>query len=124
MKSENLWMQPTYPCFLFLSFWLHWVFVSAGRLSLVVWNEDYSFCSVGASHDCGFSYFGAQVLGTPASVVVAHGPWNVGLAVVAHGPGCSAACEISQDQGSNACPQHWQADSYPLYHQGCPTHNF
>ena len=25
------------------------------------------------------------------------------------------------DQGSNLCPLHWQADSYPLSHHGSPT---
>ena len=28
------------------------------------------------------------------------------------------ACVIFPDQGSNSCPLHWQADSYPLDHQG------
>ena len=27
---------------------------------------------------------------------------------------CSKACRIFQDQESNLCPLHWQADSYPL----------
>ena len=31
--------------------------------------------------------------------------------VVARGLGCSAACGIFPDQGSNLCPLHWQADS-------------
>ena len=31
---------------------------------------------------------------------------------------CSSG--IFLDQGSNPCPLHWQADSSPLYHQGCP----
>ena len=34
--------------------------------------------------------------------------------------GCSAACGIFPDQGSNPCPLHWQADSQPLRHQGSP----
>ena len=28
---------------------------------------------------------------------------------------------IFRDQGSNPCPLHWQADSYPLSHHGSPT---
>ena len=40
--------------------------------------------------------------------------------VVAHGPSRSAACGILPEQGSNACPLHWQADSQPLRHQGSP----
>ena len=31
-----------------------------------------------------------------------------------HGLSCSTACGIFPDQGSNLCPLHWQADSYPL----------
>ena len=37
---------------------------------------------------------------------------------VAHGFSCSKACGIFPDQGSNLCSLHWQADSYPLRHQG------
>ena len=39
---------------------------------------------------------------------------------MAHGLSCSSACGIFPDQGSNPCPPHWQADSYPLRHQGSP----
>ena len=39
---------------------------------------------------------------------------------MAHRLGCSAACGIFPDKGSNPCPLHWQADSYPLRHQGSP----
>ena len=38
--------------------------------------------------------------------------------VVVHGRSCSAACGISLDWGSNLCLLPWQADSYPLHHQG------
>ena len=48
------------------------------------------------------------------------GSWHAGSAIVAHRPGCSAACGIFPDQGSNPCPLHWQADSQPLCHQGSP----
>ena len=37
---------------------------------------------------------------------------------------CSMACGIFPDQGSNLCPLYWQADSYPLYHQGGPSQYF
>ena len=37
--------------------------------------------------------------------------------VEAHRLGCSAACGIFPDQGSNPCPVNWQADSHPLHHQ-------
>ena len=52
------------------------------------------------------------------------GSRRAGSVVVAHGPGCSAACGIFPDQGSNLCPLHWQADSQPLRHQGSPTFFF
>ena len=34
------------------------------------------------------------------------GSRRAGSVVVAHGPSCSAACEIFPDQGSNPCPLH------------------
>ena len=40
--------------------------------------------------------------------------------VVEQGLSCSATCEIFPDQGLNLCPLYWQADSYPLHHQGSP----
>ena len=43
---------------------------------------------------------------------------------MAHGLSCSVACGIFLDQGSNPCPLHWQADSYPLHHQGSPVDPF
>ena len=48
------------------------------------------------------------------------GSRRTGSVIVAHGSSCSAACGIFPDQGSNPCPLHWQADSQPLRHQGCP----
>ena len=45
---------------------------------------------------------------------------SAGSVVMAHGLSCSAACGIFLDWGSNLCPLHWQADSYPLHHQGSP----
>ena len=48
------------------------------------------------------------------------GSRRAGSVTVAHGPSCSAACEIFPDQGSNPCPLQWQADSQPLRHQGSP----
>ena len=52
--------------------------------------------------------------------VVARGPQSSGSAVVEHRPSCSAACGTLPGQGSNPCPQRWQADSQPLRHQGSP----
>ena len=64
--------------------------------SLVAW----------ASHCSGSSCGKAQALGTQASVIVAHGL------------SCSKTCGVFPDQRSNPFPLHWQADSFPLYHQG------
>ena len=47
---------------------------------------------------------------------------STGSAIVAHGPSRSPACGILPDQGPNPCPQHRQADSQPLRHQGSPRH--
>ena len=52
------------------------------------------------------------------------GSRHAGSVIVAHRPSCSAACGIFQDQGSNPCPLHWQADSQPLRHQGSPDISF
>ena len=41
--------------------------------------------------------------------------------VVAHRLGCSMACGIFPDQGSNPCTPYWQADSLSLSHQGSPA---
>ena len=43
---------------------------------------------------------------------------------MAHGLGCSTACGIFPDQGSNPCPLHWQEDSEPLCHQRSPSAHF
>ena len=59
-----------------------------------------------------------------ASLVAEHRLQTRRLSNVAHGPGCSAACGIFPDQGSNPCPLHWQADSQPLRHQGSPRYLF
>ena len=40
--------------------------------------------------------------------------------VVVQGLSRPAACGILPDWESNLCPLHWEADSYPLYHQGSP----
>ena len=54
------------------------------------------------------------------SLVAEHGLQSAGSVIVAHGLSCSAAYGIFPDQGLNPCPQHQQADSQPLRHQGSP----
>ena len=46
---------------------------------------------------------------------------DLGSVVVVHGLSCSVECGILLDQGLILCSLHWQADSYPLYHQGIPS---
>ena len=45
---------------------------------------------------------------------------QMGSWVVAHRLGCTAACGIFPDQGSNLYPLPWQVGSYPLDHQESP----
>ena len=52
---------------------MHWVFVAAHGLSLVAASGATLLCGARASHFGGFACCRAQVLGTRASVVVAHG---------------------------------------------------
>ena len=37
-----------------------------------------------------------------------------------HGLSCCTACGFFLNQGLNSRPLHWQVESYPLCHQGCP----
>ena len=67
--------------FIYLS--LHWVFIAALGLSLVV-------------EGMGFSFWWLLLA-------------EQGLQV--HRLSCSAACEVFPEQGSNPCSLHWQADS-------------
>ena len=64
-----------------------------------------------ASHCSGSPCVRAQTLGS-------------GLQKLQHTALVHKACGVSQAQGWNPCPRHWQADSYPLYHQGSPTSVF
>ena len=100
----------------FLSFCLCWVFITAHRLSLVAASGaplQLQVAFLAAEHRLtGFSNYStrAQQLQLTASVVMI-----LGLS-------CSTACGIFPEQGSNPCTMHWQVDSYPLHHQGSPTH--
>ena len=56
-----------------------------------------------------------RLLTAEATLVVEHGLYSTQASVVTMcGLSCPAACGIFMDQGSNLCPMHWQADSYPL----------
>ena len=81
------------------------------------------FSLVAASGDHSSSRCAGLSLSRPL-LLRSTGSRRAGSVVVAHGLSCSAACGILPDQGSNPCPQHWQADSQPLRHQGSPTEKF
>ena len=87
---------------------LHWVSVAAQAVA------------GGAPHCGGFSCPGARAVGLAGSVAAACRLSSARSVVVAYGLSCSPACEIFPDQGSNPCPLHWQADSYPMHHQASP----
>ena len=73
---------------------------------LQLWRAGFTLgCSAGASHCRGFSLWNTASRCSGSVVVVCGLDWPV-------------ARGIFPDQGSNLCPLHWQADSYPLYHQG------
>ena len=74
---------------------------------------------VAASGGHSSSRFAGLSLSRPL-LLQSTGSRRAGSVVVAHGPGCSAACGILPDQGLNPCPLHWQADPQPLRHQGSP----
>ena len=99
--------------YLFIYLWLCWVFVSVRGLSLVAASGGHS-----SSRRAGLS------LSRPLLLRRSTGSRRAGSAIVAHGPGRSAACGIFPDQGLNPCPLHWQADSQPLRHQRSPPLSF
>ena len=81
---------PTPLLFYFICFCLHWVFIAACGLSLVV--ERGLFITV-------------------ASLFVEHGLLSMVSVVVGHGLSCLAVCGIFLDQRSNSCSLHWQVCS-------------
>ena len=98
--------------YLLIDWLLCWVFVSVRGLSPVAASGDHS-----SSRCAGLSLLRPLLLRSTGSRCA-------GSVVVAHGPSCSVACGIFPDQGSNACPLHWQADSQPLRQQGSPALSF
>ena len=90
--------------YLLIYFWLPWVSVAL--------SQAYSSLQFP-----GFSLQWLLLLESLASRVWAS-------VIAAHRLSCSKACGIFQDQGSNSCSLHWQADSQPLDHQGRPWINY
>ena len=80
------------------------IFRCAGSL---LYSQAFSSCSMRATHWSGFSCCGAQT------------------SRVASGLTCPMICGIFPDRELNLCPLYWQADSYPLGHEGSPCgHQF
>ena len=94
-------------------FWLHWVFVAAGRLSLVAASRGYSLPQCSDFSLRRFSCCGAQAPGSQASMVAACGLRSCG-------PQAQLLCGMSDllGPGTDPCLLNWQADSYPMHHQG------
>ena len=87
-----------YHLYFFESFFflLHWVFVAALRLSLVVASGDYSPVAM----------YG--LLLSVASLIVEHRLYGIWASVVAAlRLSCSVTCGIFLHQGWNSCPLHW-----------------
>ena len=80
-----------------------WLFIAASVLSPAVRSRDHS-----SEQSTGSRVHGLQYLQHTRS------------AVVERGLSCPMACGIFLERGLNPCPLHWQADSYPLCHQGSP----
>ena len=96
---KNLKESGGFLLFTFLSvyflkfFWLCWLFVAA--------HVAFSSCGeLGLLFFTVYSLLLLRSMGSRARVSV----------IVAHGPRCLGTCEIFQDQRSNPCPLHWQAD--------------
>ena len=62
-----------------------------------------------------------QQLQLMGSVLSVPGLSSTDSVVVAPGLSCPRACGIFPDQALNPSLLHWQADSLPLSHWGCPT---
>ena len=88
--------------------------------SLVAESEGFSLVAVCRLLTAAASLAVAHRLWAPGLSSAAPGPQDTGSAAVVRGLICSAACGIFMDQGLNLYPLHWQADSYPLSHQGNP----
>ena len=89
-------------------FWLWWVFATAHGLSLTVARGSYSLpCA-------DFSLQWVLLLWSTGSRLMGFCCCSAGSVVVACWLSCSVACGIVLDEGSNRCPLHCKADSWPL----------
>ena len=82
---------------------------AACGLSLVGASGGHSSCIAWVSHYGDFSCCRQST-----------GSRRAGSVVMVHRLSCFTVYGMFLDQGLNPCPLHWQADCYPLYHQGNP----
>ena len=87
--------------------WLRRAFAAARRLSLVGASGGHSSCIAWVSHYGDFSCCRQST-----------GSRRAGSVVMVHRLSCFTVYGMFLDQGLNPCPLYWQADCYPLYHQG------
>lgn len=85
---------------------LHWVSAAARGLSLAAAGGDSSRAAVHGALAGAVSCAEHRLSGTQASVA-----WLMGAVVVAVGFSCSSADGVFPDQGQNAWPLSWPADS-------------
>ena len=82
--------------------WLHWIFIAACRLSLVVASRGCSPVVL-----CGFSLQWLLLLWSTGCRHTGFSSWqHVSWVVVVPELSCSLACGILLHQGSNPCPLH------------------
>ena len=82
-----------------MGLWLCWVFVAVHGIPLAEASRGCSLVAV------------PRLLTVVASLVVEHGFYSAGSAVVVHRLSCPVARGIFLEQGLNLCPLHWRVDS-------------
>ena len=118
-RSNQLASVPFRNAFARYLFRLCWGFLAACGLSLAVMSEGYtSLWCTGFSLQWLLLLYSTCSRHMGASVMAARKLSRGGFQTLEHR---LSSCGTFLDLGSNLCPLHWQADSYPLYHQGSPA---
>ena len=104
-----------------LYFWLCWILVATWAFLSLQWVGLPSSCSLWDSHCSGFPFCRAQALGPMRPVVVVLGStaqaqllWCAGLVALKH-------VGASRTRDRTHVFWYWQADFFPLSHQGSPS---
>ena len=113
---------------IFYSFWLHWIFVALGRLSLVVMSRGYSLLWCTGFSLQQFSCCRAQGLGTQAQQLGHAGSraccllqsWCTGSVVTEHRLCCFTTCRVFWTRNQTHVPCSGRQTVPPLYHQRNP----